>query len=265
MAFYLRELLDVLIQPADLLVVLLTVGALTLAFGRQRAGGALVGFVAVMSIAIMVLPVADWVSAPLENRFTRSQLPARIDGIVLLGGAVRMDMTEERGDVALNGMAERITATLALAHRYAGVPVVVSGGDVAHVSHGFSEAEATMRLLVADGLDARRIVVEGRSQNTWENALYSKDVAHPEAGQVWVLVTSANHMPRAIGCFRHVGWPVLPYPVDYRSGNAAEFDFDSARSLETLGYAVHEWLGLVEYRLLGRIDSIFPAPLPPAS
>ena len=117
------------------------------------------------------------------------------------------------------------------------------------------------KLLVEDGVNAGRIVMEDRSRNTFENALYSKELAKPQAGQVWLLVTSANAVPRAVGCFRHVGWEVLPVPVEYHSGGRGmNVDFDFAGELDGLRDPVHEWIGLVAYRLLGRIDSFFPGP-----
>ena len=152
---------------------------------------------------------------------------------------------------------------MALARRYPGVPVVVSGGN----GSGFpdqsrlTEAAAMRKLLVEDGVNADRVVMEDRSRNTFENAFYSKEVAKPQAGQVWLLVTSANAVPRAVGCFRHVGWDVLPVPVEYHSGGRGiTVDFDFAGELDGLRDPVHEWIGLVAYRLLGRVDSFFSWP-----
>ena len=87
-----------------------------------------------------------------------------------------------------------------------------------------AEAAATRGCSSRDGLDARRILVETRSRNTYENAVYSKELAQPQPGQIWLLVTSANHMPRAVGCFRAVGFDVIPYPVDYDTGPDAQAD-----------------------------------------
>ena len=43
-------------------------------------------------------------------------------------------------------------------------------------------------------------------------------LVHPAPGEVWLLVTSAFHMPRAVGIFRAQDWPVVAYPVDYQTG-----------------------------------------------
>lgn len=261
-------LVDALTRPGNLLLLIFIVGALLLTFGHRRSGSSLVGFAAMFAVAIMLLPIDGWVSAPLENRFPPPQLPEHVDGIILLGGAIRMKMTEVHGQVALNRMGERMTETLALARRYPDVPVLVSGGSASAFPQPgrLTEAAAMRNLLVEDGVNPGRIVMEDRSRNTCENALFSKEVANPRAGQIWLLVTSANAVPRAVGCFRHVGWDVLPIPVEYHSGGRGmNIDFDFAGELDGLRDPVHEWIGLVAYRLLGRIDSFFPGPRRSAS
>jgi uncharacterized SAM-binding protein YcdF (DUF218 family) len=260
MVFVFAKLFEIVMQPGNVLVLLLALGVLLAALGARRAGWALIVAVTIGCVAIMVLPLGEWVSAPLERRFPQPDLPPHVDGIILLGGAVNIGLTQANGQVQLNDMAERITETLALAQRFRDAKVLISGGDASLIPKGLTEAVATRSLLVADGLDPGRILMEDRSRDTYENAVYSRAVAEPRPGQNWVLVTSANHIPRAIGCFRRVGFDVIPYPVDYNSGTNAFFGDNFASDLRTLGGATHEWIGLVAYRLMGRTDVLFPAP-----
>jgi uncharacterized SAM-binding protein YcdF (DUF218 family) len=77
--------------------------------------------------------------------------------------------------------------------------------------------------------------------------------------QPWLLVTSAFHMPRAVGIYRQLGWQVVPYPVDYYStGDAFRPQF--ALNLRDLVVGVREWTGLLMYHLTGRTAALFPAP-----
>jgi len=69
-------------------------------------------------------------------------------------------------------------------------------------------------------------------------------------------------MPRAVGSFRAVGFDVIPYPVDYDTGPDMSIGDDFAGDLRVLGWATHEWIGLVDYRLRGRIAELFPGPAP---
>lgn len=110
------------------MVVLIALGAIGLWAG-WRLARALVTLAALAFLAIMVLPVGHWVFAPLENRFPQPPLPTHIDGIVLLGGAVSLPVTQAHGEVALTVVGERIVATMMLAHHYPDVPVVLTGGD----------------------------------------------------------------------------------------------------------------------------------------
>ena len=79
---------------------------------------------------------------------------------------------------------------------------------------------------------------------------------------MWLLVTSAWHMPRAVGIFRKEGWEVVPYPVDYlTSGEVRIFkSFDFSEGLGLLHRGLKEWIGLVAYYWLGYTDTVFPGP-----
>jgi uncharacterized SAM-binding protein YcdF (DUF218 family) len=69
-------------------------------------------------------------------------------------------------------------------------------------------------------------------------------------------------MPRAVGVFRQVGWPVNAYPVDYHT--SGELDLllspDAAQRWRELDQGVRSWLGLIAYWLTDRIATPFPAP-----
>jgi len=262
MLFLFSKLFWTVAQPGNLLLLALGCGVIRLVATSGRKGRGLVAGVTLAFFAVALLPVGDWLALPLENRFPAPRaLPERIDGILLLGGAVDTSITLSHGQVALSDAAERITTTLALARRYPEARVVLSGGNGEMIPTVLTEAEATSALLISDGLEPSRITLEARSRNTIENAIFSKQVAEPRSGEVWLLVTSALHMPRAMGCFRHVGWEVDPYPVDYRTGMGWTPDaFDFAGRLELVEQAAREWVGLAAYRLLGRIDVLFPAP-----
>jgi len=264
MLYDFSKIFEAVAEPSNLLIILLAIGALLYVFGKRRSGARLVGVTTAIMVFLTIFPTGQWAITPLEDRFPPVPLPQKIDGIVLLGGAVRIEVTLAHGQPALNEMATRITETLALSRRYPGVPVVISGGNPNIVNPGAAEAEITKSLLVSLGLDPRRILTEDRSRNTYENAVYSKEIAKPQPGQTWVLVTSANHMPRAMGCFREVGWNMIPDPVDYEtSGSTFAMSFDADQ--RTLDTALHEWMGLVAYRLLGRTNALFPAPNSSAS
>ncbi|MCZ7596337.1 MAG: YdcF family protein [Hyphomicrobium sp.] len=113
------------------------------------------------------------------------------------------------------------------------------------------------------GVDDTHLLLDRRARNTSENALFAKQLADPRPGERWLLVTSAWHMPRAMGLFRKAGFNVEAWPSDYRTAGPADawLLFDSpAEGLRRLDFAVKEWLGLLLNRVSGRSDALLPAP-----
>jgi uncharacterized SAM-binding protein YcdF (DUF218 family) len=139
---------------------------------------------------------------------------------------------------------------------------VFSGGEGTLLPGGMPEAAAARALLERLGVPPGRVLLEDRSRDTWENAAFSRPIANPHPGETWLLVTSAMHMPRAVGVFRAAGWPVVAWPVGYETSvNVAVAALASlAGKDKVLEDAGHEWLGLVVYRLEGRTDRLLPSP-----
>ena len=128
------------------------------------------------------------------------------------------------------------------------------------ISTDAREADVAADILLSLGVAKERLTLERESRNTYENAVFSKAMVAPKPGERWLLVTSAFHMPRSVGLFRKAGFPVEPYPVDWRVGRVLDVDGVSLLGLRRADIAVREWVGLVAYRLRGRIDDLFPAP-----
>ncbi|TIU18533.1 MAG: YdcF family protein, partial [Mesorhizobium sp.] len=82
---------------------------------------------------------------------------------------------------------------------------------------GEGDAETAPRLFAALGVTADRLILENRSRNTYENAVFTRELVTPKPGETWLLVTSAFHMPRAKALFDKAGFATVPWPVDYRT------------------------------------------------
>jgi uncharacterized SAM-binding protein YcdF (DUF218 family) len=249
-----------LVEPDLLLLAAITLG-LGLGATRRwaRAGFRVATMGTLLLLAIAFLPTADWLLGPLEDRFPPVRdMPVRVDGIIALGGAIDAERTAAHGIPSLNEEAERVTTFVTLARLYPAAKLVFTSGSASVFADHPKEADAAKQLLADLGMDATKIIFERESRNTYENAIFSKRLADPKPGETWLLVTSAWHMPRAVGVFRGADWPVVPWPVAYKAGGV--YDPDLARHLSELERVMHEWLGLVAYRLLGRTDALFPAP-----
>ncbi len=263
MFFIVSKVAWFIVNPGNLLLIVLGLGGCLLWTRWRRAGRWLVSLAVLAGLAMATLPLGTRLYLPLENRFpVAADLPGRIDGIIALGGVVDQFVTVARGQVALTGAVERLTEFAALARRYPDARLVFSGGSGDLVRQGVKEADVLRPFFDVLGVDAERIQFENQSRNTYENAVATFGLIKPKPGERWILVTSAFHMPRAVGCFRRVGWPVIPYPVDFNFEGDETFElaFDFAGGINAFAGGVHEWLGLTFYWLTGKTDTFFPAP-----
>ncbi len=232
-----------------------------IARSRAKWGRRFVVTATALLIVISVLPLERWFLGPLERRFVVPDLSElQVDGIIVLAGASNVFATLHWGQAALSESAERLTEGIGLALRHPEATLVFSDGawDSTGEPIGAVTARQLLETMAANGL---RVAYEERSTSTWENALFTKELVNPSRGERWVLVTSAYHMPRSLGVFQAVGWDVIPYPVDLRTGpgTSVTFTFLPARSLVDLSMGIKEWIALVVYRVLGRTPRIFPS------
>ena len=263
MLFVISKLLWLLVAPSMLLLILAWLGLLLLFRQQRRAGLACLTLSLGALTLIAIFPVGAFLLAPLENRFPEvTQLPTDVTGIIVLGGAVETDLSAARGMPSLNGAAERMTSFVTLARHYPTARLAFTGGNGELIHSPMTEATVARDLFTQLGLDPDRIVFESRSRTTYENAVLLKALLHPEPDQRWLLITSAWHMPRAVGLFRHAGWTVLPYPVGYKTapGLMTEIRGSLPDRLSMVDLATHEWIGLAAYWLAGRTSALFPAP-----
>jgi uncharacterized SAM-binding protein YcdF (DUF218 family) len=254
-----------LLTSAGTLLLLCCLAGLWLTRHRRRSsfGRALLWIGIGGFVVVVLLPVDQWALLPLEDRFPQvTQPPAHVDGIIVLGGAVMPDLAADRGIPALDDAAERMTTAVALALRYPTARLVFTGGSGALVPGETTEADVARTLFTSLGIAPERLTMENASRTTFENAVMTRALLQPQPGQTWILVTSAVHMPRGVGVFRAVGWQVLPWPVGFKSGHSLRLWLPGGlgERLVLLDEAMHEWIGLVAYRLMGRTDALLPGP-----
>jgi Uncharacterized conserved protein len=262
MTFVLSKVVWAVLRPGDLLWLLLLA---SLILWRRWPGAArAVLAVAALALTLVILtPAADWALIPLEDRFPAPSLPDQVTGVIVLGGSIDASASAAAGQPILAAAPDRLIAFADLARRYPQARLLFSGGSGQLGDPGAREADWVRRELPRLGLDPARVEFERASRNTWENARFSRLALHPQPGQHWILITSAWHLPRAVGCFRAAGWHgLIPYPVDYHQYDLGWLAFDPPRALQDLALAEKEWLGLVAYRLLGRTPTLLPAPAP---
>ena len=266
MFYVVAKVLWFLLQPSSLMIGAVVAGvALTGTRWRRLARVSLWGGILALAIGGLS-PLSDALIWPLEYRFEPPDLEregAPIAGIIVLGGGADRQAAGSPQVAALNEAAERYTEAIVLARRFPGARLVFAGGSGGLVTVEEPEAEAAGRLFEALGVPRDRITLEAQSRDTYENALFAARLVKPAPDQRWLLVTSAWHMPRAVGCFRKAGFAVEAWPVDYRSPRrleATRFNGSFPDGLKRIDFIAKEYVGLVVYYLTGRIDTILPGP-----
>ncbi|MBI3707896.1 MAG: YdcF family protein [Proteobacteria bacterium] len=253
-------------EPSSLLMTLWLLGTLLLWTSWRRLGRLIVTATVLFVLAVAMLPIGQWVLKPIEDRFPPPiTLPPRVDGIIVLGGVIDDQVIGKRGippSLSATG-SRRLDAFIELAKRYPLARHVFTGGAIELIDGRDTEADIVRRIFARIGLDTTHIIFEDRSRNTWENAAYSFGLVKPAPEELWILITSARHMPRAVGAFRRAGWMnLLAFPTDFATDASFAFqpNFGLGSDLHFLNEAVREYVGLVVYYYLKRTDDLFPAP-----
>lgn len=260
----LSKIARLVLEPAAFLVLCCAFGVALLYGNLWDAGRAVLtaGVAGLLLIGFGPLAaLAVWI---LENRFPQvTQISGHVDGVVILGGGERM----RRGQFVV-GSAARLLVGAEIARQFPQAKLLFSGGHANSFGvEGSGEAPVASHLLGILGVDSQRLLIDGQARNTRESAFNISRRFLLAPGERWLLVTSAVHMPRAVGAFRRMGLNLIPYPVDY--GVPAEFRlFDPRRG--TAGWfvlaegAAREWIGLIAYRMAGYTFELLPGPRPAA-
>jgi uncharacterized SAM-binding protein YcdF (DUF218 family) len=251
---FLSKLLDLLLAPLTWALLLVVAG------WRVRRGARLsVGLQAVGLLVLYVFstePVANALQARVEEGVVGTYRPdVEYDVVIVLGGMVDADATERSGLPEYTLAVERILRGYELVREGKARHVLLSAGTLDPRPEALVEADILARQLRMWGVAPERIVTEGRSRNTRENAVESARLIRERGWGKLLLVTSAAHMPRALGTFKAVGLEPDTLPVDVR---ARQWHLrwsmlwqPRASSLAQSTDALRELFGRVVYRLRG--------------
>jgi uncharacterized SAM-binding protein YcdF (DUF218 family) len=251
-----------ILQPSNLIAVLAALALVMAVLGMKRSAKLAGGTSTLLLILFGLLPTGQILIAPLEDRFPQPDLGVldHVEGIIVLGGAESPPLTRARDTVTVKDTGGRLTTGLMLAERFPEALILSTAG---YRDKGLTQAEVAGRLFLEAGVNPHRLILETESHNTYENAVLSRKLVDPQPTERWLLVTSAFHMPRSVAVFNATDWKVIPFPTDYRSLPKGELNwrFDVASRLREADLALHEWIGLIAYRLMGRTETLYPAPL----
>jgi len=259
--FFASKVVWCLISPDALLGLGFVWGWLLLLRKRIRAATWVLSCELLVIVMIGLWPVGEWVFCPLEQRFeTNPPLPEKVHGVVVLGGAEDPVLSAIWQQPEMHESAERLLAFLHMARRFPEARLVFTGGSGSLDEQSLKGADCVAQLFEQQGLDMSRVVFERMSRNTYENVILTQKLVEPAKGENWLLITSAGHMPRAVGIFRQANWSVIPWPVDHLSqaGHLFRVHWDPLGHLNGLKLGMKEWVGLLAYYATGKTNAVFP-------
>ncbi|HTL80837.1 MAG TPA: YdcF family protein [Bacteroidia bacterium] len=175
------------------------------------------------------------------------------DGIIVLGGISSFD--DELNRIQFTKSTDRLMQALTLWKKGVAPKIIFTGGSGSILHQDHLEADYVKKYLHDLGIPDSCVVIENKSKNTHENATMTKPLLKKEGK--YLLVTSAFHMRRSLGCFTKEGITVSPYSTDRYSGPwKFEFDYMFLPDAETLwdwNTLFHEWFGCITYKMEGYI------------
>jgi uncharacterized SAM-binding protein YcdF (DUF218 family) len=238
----LKAVLHVLILPSTLLVLALIAGLVLRRLKRTRTGNAVLLLTVIFAYLSATGLLGKAMMAPLERAYpplADSQLP-HVKFVSVLGSAYHpRDDIPPTASLDPDGLA-RIVEGIRLLRRLPGAQLVVSGGPFGPKAPARGYARMAGELGVPEG---RLIIIEKDARDT---ASETRLVAARVGSEPFLLVTSADHMPRALRLMRRVGGNPIPAPATQRIGPLDAIDFlPRAEGLEATERAFYEYTGLL--------------------
>lgn len=257
MFFYLSKILWALVDPVNLIAILVIAALIAVWTKRVTIARYILLAAFLIVVPLGLLPFGHDALFALEDRFPPpKEMPAHISCMVVLGGSVDTQKSESSGHPEFNDRPERVLSAIALAHQYPDAKIIFSGGNGDIFHSNTKESNVITIFLKSIGFDAKNVIYEDQSRNTFENIRNTLAEVTPKPGDDCLLITSAFHMPRSMAIARKQGWNPVPYPVDYRSAGRYLLvppKFDVLDNLYASKTALREIVGLAAYKMTGKI------------
>lgn len=210
---YINKVIAAFLLPPGILIVLMLLLNFWL-YRKKVSGAKALSLLIAIFYLLTTSFVSDGLVRSLESQYTT--LPeVSGDVIILLGGGALMDTPDIDGNGSLSGSAANRLLTAARLQKKLNIPIIASGGKVFEDTG--TEAVIAKRILLGLGIPENKILIEDKSLNTTQNALFTKKIAEEGHFVKPILVTSAFHMPRAVKNFRKAGLEVTAFPADYKA------------------------------------------------
>jgi len=264
MTIFLSKFLPLFIYPLGLACLLLLITLVL--WKKPRLAKALI----MVTLTLLFIGGNRYVASSVVRSLEWQYLPIEpmepVDSIVILGGGTEPAISP-RQSIEVNTAGDRVIYGAMLARQFPDAKVIVSGGDIEFLDTASSTPAQDMAgLLEFMGVAKERILIQGNSQNTFEDAQLTCKMITENDFLNTLLVTSATHMPRSMTVFASAGCQVTAAPTDFTITDAAwqrlwhpnveEFFINmvpSYTNLSALTKSIKEYFGLWYYHLNGTL------------
>lgn len=251
MFFILSKILAPFTQPFTYIVLSL-VTALALYRVPKIGRGSLLA--AVLLVALFGTPfLPDLLIRRLERAYTPPAAPSQVDAVIVLAGMLDVQQSSEEY-LEFGEAVERILTGMRLVREGVGDKLVIVGGSGDLFNQTKRESVFLRQFAIDFGIPANSILIDPDSRNTYENAVNARKIMEEHGLRSSILITSALHMPRSMGCFRSVGLEPIAYPVDFISddeGYRFSAIIPDVGHIDHMTRAFHEYFGLLAYKIAG--------------
>lgn len=261
MSTFFTKLIPLFIYPLGFSILLLVAAAIFVK--RKHLARALLILAVIVLWTASTSWASSWLARSLEWLYLAPDEIPPSEVIVVLGGGTEPQQYP-RPLAEVNSAGDRLIYAAQLYHDGAAPNILLSGGRLPWQNIKGTPAEEMAQLMQMLGVPEDAMWLEGRSRNTYENALYTHEILEPKGIDEILLVTSASHMPRSVKLFEAQGFQVIPIPVDY---SVTELGWEemtrpdiyaqilnftpSAGNLSKTTSMLKEYLGMLFYDLRG--------------
>ena len=262
--FLFKKIVSPLFSPMTLILVLFLIGLVLLWFTkRQKTGKTIITFGVIVLAILSYGSFSDFLLTPLERQYPPLMIESADGGlsssdsipsvkwIVLLGGGHTANPGIPVTSQISNESLTRLVECVRIHRLIAGSKIILSGGAVYDSS---PEARTFAKVAAILNVNTRDIVLDDVSRDTEEQAENIRSIVGRDR---FILVTSAYHMPRSMAIFNKAGLKPIPAPTNHlvkeRQIKAPEDFYPSSMGLFKAEHAIHEYLGILWFRMRSRM------------
>ena len=251
--FALKKTIAPFILPPGIFILAIVLVSLVMVHRKRWKLGLANLILGLMLWSLSTVSLANFLIRGLESDYS---IPANPSGdvIILLGGGMIEGVPDLTGTSAPSPSTMGRIITAVRLYRWLGLPIIVTGGRLYDDSDS-AVATIARRFLMDLGVPEQSITVEDRARDTAQNARLTAAICRQQGFSKPILLTAAYHLKRSRLAFDAAGMQVTPFPAYFLGSRNIPFSWrhllPRAGSLQTSAHALHEYLGILYYRMLG--------------